>query len=77
MRWITDWKEIDGEAEYVVCPVNARDDGTTYLGQPQRLRGWAVVRLREKCYAAILIPPWTEADHKAVTATWAKKEQTT
>jgi hypothetical protein len=38
--------------------------------------GWSVVRLREKCYAALPVPPWTQDDHLAVTASWDKKKAT-
>ena len=56
--WITDWRLLGEHATYIVCPINRRDDGTYYLGQPKMMYGWEVRRLRELCYAALECPEY-------------------
>ena len=58
-KWITDWSLIDADAEYIVFSINARTDGSLYLGQPiGRDPGWRVRRYLERCYAALPMPPF-------------------
>ena len=57
--WITDWSEIGDQTEYLVRPINARQDRTLYLGRPTGiLKGWEVKRLTPRCYAALEMPEW-------------------
>jgi hypothetical protein len=55
-RLVTDYAELVDAQRYIVCPINARADGTLYLGQPRSEDGWAIKRLTKGCYAALAMP---------------------
>lgn len=62
MKYITDWKEIDRDKEYVVFPINGKE-GAWCLGCPVgKGPGWRVISYREGCYAALEMPEFTEED---------------
>lgn len=64
--YITDWKEVTDDEQYVVFPINARGDKSLYLGQPSVMKGWQVKRLRERCYAALPMPPFSGLPERTV-----------
>lgn len=58
--WITDWDLIEDDKTYLLCAINTRGDGGTYLAGSSlnMLKGWAVRRLMPRCYAALPMPEW-------------------
>lgn len=66
MSWLNDLTQLDDQKHYLVCPINARADGTLYLGHPSGFKaGWQAKQLLNGCYAAIELPPWTPPERKS------------
>ncbi len=54
--WITDWRNIEDDKQYFICPINQWVDGRLCLGQPSFATGWQVKTHLMQCYAALECP---------------------
>lgn len=62
--WIVDYSVANGDSKYVAFAIGVRQEGGTYLHNPEILTGWQLKRRIPGCYAAIEMPEWSSCNER-------------
>jgi len=62
--WIVDYSVANDDSRYITFAIGVRQEGGTYLYNPEILTGRQLKRRIHGCYAAIEMPEWSSRNER-------------